>query len=64
MPLSPLCDRVFITAIVFLIVATPFAFGAVQAWAYTAMEVVMFALVIVWMLSCGCCEHGAGSRAE
>jgi len=44
--------------------ATPFAFGAVQAWAYTAMEVVIFALVIVWMAKRAILakQHGLGEH--
>ena len=42
-------DRLFIAGLLFLILATPFAFGAVHPWAYSAMEAVIFALVIVWM---------------
>jgi hypothetical protein len=44
------CDRLFVAGLVFLIFFTPFAFGTVQPWAYTVMEVVIFALVIVWMI--------------
>ena len=44
------CDHLFTGGIVFLIVFTPFAFGAVHPWAYTTMEVVIFALVIIAMV--------------
>ncbi len=47
--MTPLLDRIFTTGIVFLVLTTPFAFGAVQAWAYSAMKVVIFGLVVVWM---------------
>src|SRR2546422_645690 len=42
-------DRIFTAGILFLIVATPFAFGTVHPWAYSTMEAVIFSLVIVWM---------------
>src|SRR2546425_12496252 len=48
--MTSVCDRLFVGGLVFLIFFTPFAFGAVQPWAYTVMEVVIFALVIVWMI--------------
>jgi hypothetical protein len=44
------CDRVFKSGLLFLILATPFAFGTVHPWAYSAMEAIVFGLVIVWML--------------
>jgi hypothetical protein len=47
--MTRICDRIFTGSLLFLILLTPFAFGAVEPWAYTAMEVIIFALVIVWM---------------
>src|SRR5687768_17001293 len=44
------CDRLFTGGILFLILFTPFAFGSVHPWAYITMEVVIFALVIVWTI--------------
>ena len=57
------CDHLFTGGILFLIVFTPFAFGAVHPWAYSTMEVVIFALVIVWMLKLALLarKQGAGS---
>jgi O-antigen ligase/Flp pilus assembly protein TadD len=63
---ATLLDRLFTGGLLFLILFTPFAFGAVQPWAYITMEVVIFALVIVWMgkraLLAG--EHRAGSSTN
>jgi O-antigen ligase len=33
---------------IFLIVFTPLAFGAVHVWAYTLMEIVIYSLLILW----------------
>jgi hypothetical protein len=43
------CDRLFTGGLLFLILATPFAFGTVHPWAYSTIEAVIFGLVIVWM---------------
>jgi len=63
-------DLLFTSGIIFLVLGTPFAFGAVPLWAYTTMEVCVFALVIVWMAKrairareeyrAWSTEHGAG----
>jgi hypothetical protein len=57
-------DRLFTSGIIFLILATPFAFGAVQAWAYTAMEVVIFALVILWMVKRALLARASGANTQ
>src|ERR1051325_5676480 len=44
------CDRLITGGILFLTLFTPFAFGAVHPWAYATMEVIVFALVVVWMI--------------
>jgi len=44
-----MCDRVVAGGILFLIIFTPLAFGAVHPWAFSLMEVVIFLLVVVWM---------------
>src|SRR5712691_4923235 len=43
------CDRAVTGGILFLILFTPLAFGAVHPWAFSLMEVVVFLLVILWM---------------
>ena len=60
------CDRIFTAGILFLIVATPFAFGTVHPWAYTTMEAIIFSLVIVWMAKRAILarEHGAWSTQQ
>src|SRR3989442_14576567 len=59
-------DRIFTAGILFLILATPFAFGSVHPWAYTTMEAVIFSLVIVWMAKRAILarEHGALSTEQ
>lgn len=47
---SKLFDAVIEAGLIFLIVFTPFAFGAVELWAYTIMELVVLLLVAVWVL--------------
>ncbi len=49
-PASKLFDIVIEAGLIFLVVLTPFAFGAVELWAYTIMELVVLALVAVWLL--------------
>lgn len=43
------CDRLMTGGILFLILFTPLAFGAVHPWAFSVMEVVIFFLLLVWM---------------
>jgi O-antigen ligase/Flp pilus assembly protein TadD len=52
---SSLCDRAVIGGLVFLIVATPVAFGAVHPWAFIVMEAVVFLLVALWMIKLSFC---------
>jgi len=59
-----LLDRLFTADLLFLIVATPFAFGTVQAWAYSAMEAVIFGLVIVWMIKRAMLAHEQNQVAD
>ncbi len=42
-------DRIIEYGIIFLIILTPLAFGSVQLWAYSTMELVIGFLVIIWM---------------
>jgi tetratricopeptide (TPR) repeat protein len=60
------CDRLFTGGILFLILFTPFAFGSVQPWAYTTMEVAVFALLVVCMLKRAILarKHGAWSMEQ
>src|SRR5882724_4202228 len=59
-------DRLFTGGLLFLIVATPFAFGTVHPWAYSAMEAIIFGLVIVWMVKRAILarKHGAWSTEQ
>ncbi len=43
-------DVIIEAGLVFLIVFTPFAFGTVEVWAYTVMEMTVLLLVAVWLL--------------
>jgi O-antigen ligase len=43
-------DTVIETGLIFLIVFTPLAFGAVHIWAYTIMELTVLFLVTVWLI--------------
>jgi O-antigen ligase len=43
-------DRIIEYGIIFLIVFTPFAFGSVHLWAYSAVELIICFLVIIWIL--------------
>lgn len=45
------CDRIITGGIVFLLFFTPLAFGAVHPWAFSAMEAMIFLLVVVWMMA-------------
>jgi len=47
--MSVWCDRTVTGGILFLILFTPFAFGAVHPWAFSIMEALIFLLVVVWM---------------
>jgi len=42
------CDRLVTGGVLFLILFTPLAFGAVHPWAFALMEAVLFFLVMVW----------------
>lgn len=42
------CDRAVTGGLFFLILFTPFAFGAVHPWAYSIMQAVLFLLIVVW----------------
>lgn len=37
--------------VLFLLVATPLAFGTVHVWAFSAMEVIVFSLMAFWMIT-------------
>jgi O-antigen ligase len=43
-------NAVIETGLIFLIVFTPFAFGAVHIWAYTIMELTVLFLVCLWLI--------------
>ncbi len=43
------CTRIVTGGILFLILFTPLAFGAVHSWAFSLLEVVIFLLVMVWV---------------
>src|SRR5271156_1473325 len=43
-------DRIITGGIALLVLGTPVAIGAVHLWAYGAMEAVIFALVLTWMV--------------
>ena len=47
--MSVWCDRTVTGGILFLILFTPFAFGAVHPWAFSIMEALLFLLVVVWV---------------
>ena len=42
-------DQIIVSGLGLLIVLTPLCFGSVHPWAYTLMEVIVFALVGAWM---------------
>ena len=42
-------DRIITAGIGLLIIGTPLAIGSVHRWAYTTLEAVIFALIVVWM---------------
>lgn len=46
----PACDRMITGGVLFLLLFTPLAFGAVHPWAFALMEGTIFLLVVVWML--------------
>src|ERR1043166_7449481 len=48
--MSAILDKIFLTLLTLLLLATPFAIGSTPPPAYSAMEVGIFALVVVWML--------------
>ncbi|MBI3800861.1 MAG: O-antigen ligase family protein [Deltaproteobacteria bacterium] len=64
--LRRLCDRVFISGLLFLILFTPLAFGAAHPWAFSLMEALIFLLVVVWMgkLLLGTKEQEDGKMEE
>ncbi|MCP4268255.1 MAG: O-antigen ligase family protein [Candidatus Brocadiaceae bacterium] len=43
-------NKIIEWGIIFLIVLTPIAYGAVQPWAYTLMELTIIFLVIIWII--------------
>ena len=43
-------DAIVEAGLMFLIVFTPFAFGAVEMWAYTVMELTVLLLVAAWVI--------------
>ncbi|MBI5644141.1 MAG: O-antigen ligase family protein [Deltaproteobacteria bacterium] len=43
-------DALVEAGLIFLIVFTPFAFGAVEMWAYTVMELTVLLLVAAWVI--------------
>jgi putative inorganic carbon (hco3(-)) transporter len=43
-------DKTLTATIIFLLVGSPFAFGAVHQWAYTAVEIVILSLVAAWLV--------------
>jgi O-antigen ligase/tetratricopeptide (TPR) repeat protein len=50
-PVNRISFDTFLTVITAtLLVACPFAFGAVHRWAYTTVEIVVFSLVALWLL--------------
>ncbi|MFH0813051.1 MAG: O-antigen ligase family protein [Pseudomonadota bacterium] len=48
--LLSVCDRIIESGLIFLIIFTAFAFGAVHIWAYTLMELTVFFLLLIWLL--------------
>jgi len=60
-------DQIIVGGIGLLVVLTPMCFGSVHPWAYTLMELIIFALVAAWMvrawLSGGRLMRDGGRRA-
>lgn len=56
-------DRIVFGGLIFIIVFTPLAFGAVHHWAFVTMEAVIFGLVAAWMVKL-CVEAGGPLRGN
>ncbi len=50
MSFTKISNKIIEWDILFLIVFTPIAFGAVEPWAYTLMEFTIFILIIIWIV--------------
>src|SRR5271163_2009354 len=57
-------DYVLTGVVAFLLVASPFAFGAVHRWAYTIVEIVVFSLVAGWLVLGITSSGGLGSKCN
>lgn len=56
-------DRIVFGGLIFLVIFTPLAFGAVHRWAFVTMETVIFGLVAAWMVKL-CVEAGGPLRGN
>ena len=45
-----LCNKIIESGLIFLVFFTAFSFGAVEVWAYSLMELVIFTLSLVWLI--------------